>query len=442
MLTDLYFFNNSKKEINIKKTSIKPYSTEMIRFETNSLELREIRKKKDIIFGKYDYIKNRIGGGKKMIVNVMNKAHWTIKINDYIFPPYKEVSINVGSMDYIYKLIRSNKNLRVGKVNNQDYIRRHKLIEGKKYNFIYDIISQHAGAAYKFAIEALAKPIFENLPQEETSFYNRPVPGSKEKGINCRFFNSARITEQGKCPVGPHDVFISHGIADKNYWIGNKIDQFNYAFCPGQIWHNRMRDTGYKGEIFITGYTKLDPLFQGKIEKVERDKPYVVWLPTHGYNNKHKGRSSYPMFLQYIDHISDKYIVSNGMHPTTKMHARKKQVPTIQELVDADVVIADAGSTLYEAWALEKPVIFPDWICKKDVMSHFSPDNLEYQIYAKEIGYHAKDMKHMNQLIERALQDGMKDEEKEFINGIFPEHLRGKSGETAARALIEIGKSF
>lgn len=442
MFTDLYFFNNSKKEINIKKIRIKPYSTEMIKFETNSLELREIRKRKDIVFGKYDYMKNRIGGGKKMIVNVMNKAHWTIKINDYIFPPYKEVSINVGSMDYIYKLIRSNKNLRVGKVNNQDYIRRHNLIEGKKYNFIYDIISQHAGAAYKFAIEALAIPIFENLPQEETSFYNRPVPGPKEKGINCRFFNSARIAEQGKCPVGPHDVFISHGIADKNYWIGGKIEQFNYAFCPGPIWYNRMRDTGYKGEIFITGYTKLDPLFQGKIERVERDKPYVVWLPTHGYNNKHKGRSSYPMFLQYIDHISDEYIVSNGMHPTTKMHARKKQVPTIQELVDADVVIADAGSTLYEAWALGKPVIFPDWICKKDVMSRFSSDNLEYQIYAKEIGYHAKDMKHMNQLIERALQDGMKDEEKEFINGIFPEHLRGKSGEMAAKALIEIGKSF
>jgi hypothetical protein len=158
LLTNLYFFNNSEKEINIKKIKIKPYSTEMIKFETNSQELREIRKNKDIIFGKYDYIKKRIGGGEKMIVNIMNKAHWTIKISEYIFPPYKEVSIKIGSMDYLYKLIRSNKNLRVGKINNQDYIRRHKLVEGKKYNFIYDIISQHAGAAYKYAIEALAKP--------------------------------------------------------------------------------------------------------------------------------------------------------------------------------------------------------------------------------------------------------------------------------------------
>jgi len=39
-------------------------------------------------------------------------------------------------------------------------------------------------------------------------------------------------------------------------------------------------------------------------------------------------------------------------------------MPTMQPLVDADVVIADAGSTIYEAWALGKPVIFPDWLGK------------------------------------------------------------------------------
>lgn len=374
-----------------------------------------------------------------MIVNIMNKSHWTIKIDKYTFKPYQEININIGSMDYAFRLIRSNKNLRVGKFNNADYIKRHKLEEGKKYNFIYDIISQHAGAAYKYAIESLSNPIFDNLPEGEKGFFNKPCPGPKEKGVNCRFFNSTRINEHGKCSVGPNDVFISHGIGDKNYWIGKKLKEFNYAFCPGPTWFNRMRDTGYKGEIFITGYTKLDPIFQGEYKKTKRDKPYIVWLPTHGYSNKHRGRSSYPFFQKHLREIPNNYDVGNGMHPTTKMHANKKQLPTMQELVDADVVIADAGSTLYEAWAVGKPVIFPDWICKKDVMNHFSPDNLEYQIYAKSIGYHAKDMKHMVSLIEKALEKGMKDEEKEFIEGIFPKKLRGIAGKTAAKALIQIG---
>lgn len=379
-----------------------------------------------------------------MIVNIMNKAHYTVKIDKYIFPPYEEININVGTGDYLFKLIRSNKNLRVGKVNNQDYIKRHKLLEGKKYNFIYDNMSQHAGEAYIYAIEALAKPIYKNFAKKDAGFYNKPVPGPNQKGINCRFFNSYRINQQGKCPVGPNDVFISHGIGDKNYWKGSKLEGFNYAFCPGPVWEKRMRKTGYNGEIFITGYTKLDPIFQGLYKKTKRDKPYIVWLPTHGYSNKHKGRSSFPFFEKYIKEIPDIYEFGNGMHPTTKMNLNKKQIPTIQELVDADVVIADAGSTLYEAWAIGKPVVFPDWICKKDVMEHFKSDtqNLEYQVYSKNIGYHAKDMNSLIYLIEKALQNGMKDEEKAFIDGIFPSNLRGKAGETAANALIEISKNL
>jgi hypothetical protein len=377
-----------------------------------------------------------------MLVNIMNKVHWTIKIDKYTFKPYKEILINIGSMDNVFKLIRSNKNLRVGKFNNSEYIKRHNLVQGKKYNFIYDEMTQHKGNAYRYAIETLANPILDNFAACDAGYFEKPVPGPKEKGINCRFFNSTRIFEHGKCSVGPHDVFISHGIGDKNYWIGKRIKAFEYAFCPGPIWKNRMRDTGYKGEIFITGYTKLDPIFQNKYKKIKRDKPYIVWLPTHGYSNKHKGRSSYPFFSKHINEIPDIYSFGNGMHPTTKLHSNKKHIPTMQELVDADVVIADAGSTLYEAWAVGKPVIFPDWICKKDVMSHFSPKNLEYQIYSKGIGYHAKDMKHMISLIEKALQDGMKDEEKEFIDGIFPPKLRGIAGKTAAKALIDIGGSL
>lgn len=379
-----------------------------------------------------------------MLVNIMNKAHWTIEIDKYIFPPYKEIKVNVGSMDTAFRLIRSCKSLRVGKHNNLDYIKRHKLVEGKKYNFIYDIISQHAGSAYKYAIKALADPILKFFNKEDAGYFNIPAPGPNGKGINCRFFNSSRIAEQGKCPVGPNDIFISHGIGDKNYWIGKRIKDFNYAFCPGPIWANRMRDTGYKGEIFIVGYTKLDPIFNREYEKNKKTKPYVVWLPTHGYSNKHKGRSSYPEFNKFIKDISSAYEFGNGMHPTTKLHSKKKQLPTVQELVDADVIIADAGSTVYEAWAVGKPVIFPDWICKKDVMTHFKNDtqNLEYQIYSKGIGYHAKDIKHMNQLIEKALQNGMKDEEKEFIEDIFPKKLRGNAGKTAYKALIEISNNL
>lgn len=373
-----------------------------------------------------------------MRVNIFNKAHYEVRVGDYVFKPFKEIIINTHTNDSLFREMRCRKELRIGKTNNADYKKRNKLKIGKKINFCYDIISQHAGKAYEHAIEALANPVLKHIDANISAGYvNRPLIN-----INCRFFSSMRINQQGKCPVGPRDVFFSHGIADKNYWIGKHIQDFNYAFVPGPAWEERMRKTGYKGEIFVCGYTKLDPLLNGEYKKKERAKPYVVWAPTHGYNTKNRGRSSYPQCLELVNQISPEYDTGLAMHPTTRLHSRKKHVPTMQELVDADVIIADAGSTLYEAWILGKPVIFPDWLCKKDTMSHFSKDkdNFEYRIYSEGIGYHAKNMEHMNKLIDEALNYGMKDQEKEFINTIYPAELRGKAGKVAAEQLVNLIK--
>ena len=47
-------------------------------------------------------------------------------------------------------------------------------------------------------------------------------------------------------------------------------------------------------------------------------------------------------------------------------------------------------------------------------------------------------MSHLVKLIDIALSNGMKDEEKEFIEGIYPSEIRGKAGELSAKQLNEI----
>ena len=370
-----------------------------------------------------------------MLVNILNKVHYPITIDKYRFEPFEEITIRIDSNE-IFREIRSNRELRVGKLDNQAYMKRHGLKKGNKINFVYDNMSQHAGEAYIHAIEALSNPIIKHLPKKDIGYSKIPLTR-----MNIRFFNSARINEQGKAPVGANDIFFSHGIGDKNYWKGDKIKDYKYAFVPGPAWEKRMRNTGYKGEIFVCGYTKLDPLINIDKNSIKKNlKPKILWAPTHGYHSKNKGRSSYPVFLRYLDQIPKDYDLVTSLHPTSKMHNKKKQLPTTNELLEADIVIADAGSTLYEAWILGKPVIFPDWICAKDTMNHFKSDpaNFEYQIYSKKIGYHAKDMKDMIKLFDIALSDGMKDLEKEFIEEIYPTDLRGKAGETAAKQILEL----
>jgi hypothetical protein len=374
------------------------------------------------------------------LVNIFNKSHFEIIVGPYTFKPFEQITLNITT-DNLHRDIRCQKGLRVGKpsIINEEYKKRHKLIDGNRFNFCYDLNNQHKGSAYCHVIESLSNPIIKNLPEKSYGYSDIPL-----KKINIRYFSSMRINQQGKCPVGPRDIFYSHGIADKNYWIGKRIRDYKYAFVPGPAWEKRMRNTGFEGEIFQVGYTKLDPLLNGKYEKTKRKKPYIVWAPTHGYNNKNRGRSSYPQCMQLINEIPKNYETKLALHPTSKLHNSIKHVPTLIELLDADVVIADGGSTIYEAWILGKPVILPFWLCAKSVLNEFEHDkeNFEYQIYSKRIGYHAKDMKHLMQLIEKALQDGMKDEEKAFIEQIYPSKIRGKAGELAAKALLDIEKSL
>jgi len=365
-------------------------------------------------------------------MKILNKAHYTIEIDGITFKPFKEIEITKIS-DLTLRKMRMNRSLRIGKTNNQSYIERHGLIDGNRINFVYDNLNQHAGASYVGAIQTLANPIMKHMSDKMIGYTKHPLTG-----MNVRFFNSARINEQGKAPVGPHDLFFSHGIGDKNYWKGSKIKDYKYVFVPGPAWEKRMRNTGYKGEIFICGYTKLDPII-GKEPIKKNSKPTIVWAPTHGYHSKNRGRSSFPMFQKYLNKIPKDFNLVTTLHPTTRMH-RKEKLSPIEILLNADIIIADAGSTLYEAWILGKPVIFPDWICCKDVLNHFKGDtaNFEYQIYSKKIGYHAKSMEHMIKLFDIALNDGMRDLEKEFIEDIYPSDIRGKAGEIAAKQILEL----
>lgn len=370
----------------------------------------------------------------KTTINIFNTVHFPIEVSGFIFPPGEETEIQIETNSLAFRTFRSVKSLRIGKFD-EKWKKRHRPDSRYAFNMVYDISSQKRGGPYVHVVEALSNPIIKHLPEGSAGFTERPGIG-----LNLRFFSESRITQLGKCPVGPNDVFMSHGIGDKNYWVADRISPYPHVLVPGPAWKERIEKGGYRGKVWITGYTKLDPIFQGQYVRQKRAKPYIVWAPTHIYSGRHRGRSSYPWCMDHIKEIPDEYETCMALHPASKLSRRLKQDVTLQELLDADVVIADAGSTLYEAWALGKPVIFPDWLCKDDVLAHFEadPDNLEYRIYNEGIGYHAESMEHLIKLIDVALRDGMRPQEIDFMESIFPSDLRGNAGKLAAKALMEI----
>ena len=227
---------------------------------------------------------------------------------------------------------------------------------------------------------------------------------------------------------------MSHGIGDKNYMTGSKgsADRFSYVFVTGPAFKDKLIKHNIPADkIFVVGWPKLDPIFQGEYERTKSDKIRVLYAPTH---NAIQAVSSFPAFNQYLDKFPGDIEVINSPHPARK----QDHMPTMQPLVDADVVIADAGSTIYEAWALGKPVIFPDWLTRDGVLSKFN-GAFEAMVYENNLGFHAKNFNELLTMVDNAVGSGLDEQTQNFIDGIFPPELRGNSGKTAADILRKLG---
>ncbi len=279
-------------------------------------------------------------------------------------------------------------------------------------NFVREV------TAYVNVLDSLIDPIRQHLPESTVT----PRQGVRGALNFCMFIRS-------NAPM-PR-VLMSHGVADKNYISKEKADRFDYLFVPGPAYKEKHIRMGTPAEkIFVVGWPKLDPIFNGEYKGTESDKLRILYAPTH---NAIQAVSSFPAFNEYLDKFPADIEIINSPHPARK----DDRMPTLQALVDADVVIADAGSTLYEAWMLGKPVIFPDWLVRDGVVKRFA-GSFEAQIYEQGLGYHAKDFNHLLDLIAVALTDGVDGDVKEFMEGVCPAEFNGRSGKVIADTLKEL----
>ncbi|HEX6886632.1 MAG TPA: hypothetical protein VF143_00890 [Candidatus Nanopelagicales bacterium] len=197
------------------------------------------------------------------------------------------------------------------------------------------------------------------------------------------------------------DVLMSHGVADKNYlWSadgqGKRLaNQRQHLLVPGEWLKRRLLDSPAihldADRIHVVGWPRLDALI-GQVPPPARRGPFrdprprVLWAPTH--NRRKRGEtaratSSFPEFEQYLRALSRFAWIDVSVHPRN----RTDHTPTGASMPRADVVIADFGTTVYEAWALRKPVIFPRWLLA-DRIAEYLPGSAESHIFEQRIGYH------------------------------------------------------
>jgi hypothetical protein len=280
---------------------------------------------------------------------------------------------------------------------------------------------------YKDVLDLTINPIIKHL------YTNNYMISSttQDKCINVHFFNeNVYIGSVGRRGI---NVFLAHGIADKNWRNNIKPDLFDYCIVTGELWKNKFIEKGFsEDKIFIGGFPKVDNYFINT-EK-NRDKKNILWCPTHNMFPAHSQKiSSYPFFEDYKHLIPSKYNFIKSEHPANS----KGHVATLNKLIEADVVLADYSSMLYEAWILDKPVIFLDWLIRDWVLNNYK-GSFEAHIYSNFIGYHFNSIDELINCLDIAIQNGIDDKTREFINGIYSPELKGCSGKVIAGFLTKI----
>jgi hypothetical protein len=282
------------------------------------------------------------------------------------------------------------------------------------------------GDYYLKVMDNIIDPIIKYLPKDAYQITTK----FQSECLNVSFF-AEHI---------PHrDVFLCHGIADKNYHNGDRIKDYDYIFASGDTWKQKLIKQGVpENKIYVTGWTKIEPMFNNltKILKDENDnKIRVLYAPTHNMLQDKKAVtvSSYPRLDEYFSNTPSDIEILHSVHPANKAH----RDTTLDLLGWNDVLISDCSSVLYEALSLNIPVVLPDWLVKQPILQGY-PNSFEYQIYDKGIGYHAQNINHMWELIREASQKGLSQQTKDFIEGIFPARLRGNSGKVTADILLKL----
>jgi hypothetical protein len=282
----------------------------------------------------------------------------------------------------------------------------------------------HSNDKLRFLENELSDNISKHLPGWTDSRRERQIC---EGAVNVTYFISRRA-----------HIFASHGPADKNYTLrrdragGLEINKYRVVLVPG-FWMKRKLlshpDVQLKDEqIVIAGWPRLDTLLAASKSKrrAYSAKKNVLWAPTHNNHQDEFQGSSYPDFASHTDILSKHFDYHVSLHPSTRGGGR----PTFEMLLDADVVISDRGTLVYEALALGKPVIFPDWLLRDWALAESSQLSAEAEMFKKRIGLHAANI---DQLIEMAeAVTSLDAKTKQFVADYIEPTTYGRSYELVA----------
>jgi len=254
-------------------------------------------------------------------------------------------------------------------------------------------------------------------------------------------------------------VQLGHGIGPKASYYTKSDKATTVRFVEGHYRRSRFEHM-YPDDNFIdVGFCKLDPIINGETQGfnlesigLNRDKKTLLYAPTFYPSSIECFPKDWPeQFKQYNILIKPHYfsLSKEKYKKQRELLQRWQQYPNVYLakvddyslvpfLASADVMISDASSALFEFAALNKPVIWCDflklrWSYRGIFAYRFKKRmDADYGEYA-EIAVHAPTYKHLKKLVEQQLSSPTMLEE---VRLRCAEKLAGKlDGKASARII-------
>tara|TARA_B100000029_G_scaffold13726_4_gene14435 strand:- start:320 stop:1456 length:1137 start_codon:yes stop_codon:yes gene_type:complete len=208
----------------------------------------------------------------------------------------------------------------------------------------------------------------------------------KELDLDVFICGWSRYELQNYMPEKTLAGMIYHGIGVKpSYWRDNHY-RLNLRFAEGQYRIDQLRSHGIETDLALTGFTKLDPLFNFKnhsdedlIQSIGLDptKKTILFAPTFypssierfglklgDYTRDYNLILKPHMWTYFLDKFGEVNLIPQRhlvFELAEKFDHIKVLGPDVYNITPfykiADVLLTEASSTIYEMIALDKPVI-------------------------------------------------------------------------------------
>lgn len=245
-------------------------------------------------------------------------------------------------------------------------------------------------------------------------------------------------------PGVPGDVLLMFDLADRNHFRQFTTDGqpfvqgFRKIFVPGN-WLRRhlLADRALhlnEDQVVSAGAPRVDYLrdLMGQMAPKSADAPLnVLFAPLHGnWADRHgEPMSMRSAMAPYLDALRARIALVEVEDGRNKDFKR----PITRELLDADIVITDYTSVIYEAWALGKPVIFLRWLTGDRIMEK-APHCAEAHIYRERIGHHVESFSDLLALLAEGRDLGL----GQGVEPFMADYLDNWSGAMAAPKMARL----